>query len=1285
MLISKGRSFAMALLVVSGSLLLAGPSHAQREGIYSPKDGSTLADSSVAFRWYALSGAESYALRVGTKCGNWDIFNAAVGDVLEKTVHGFPLDRSPICVELWYLRRGSWFHHSTYDYRSGLFLKLSYPGTGYWDASPAHSQDNLGSEGNLPGINQYVISWEENPGVDSVGLRIGSTVGNADYGIIGETPAGETGVDFINGGHGGAAYEPNGSEVWMRLSYKNDEDACTINVNCPYTDHRFRSPKAPDASDLVLAGVTWMFNDDTTRYDEDPALDRLLSPGNHAADPNEGWITQGTQARFGIWVIVFNEDSGGVQTFPDSAVRVRVRGSWQDGDGTDPNADTSFEAESDVEEGYLPVTVECTDPAKDLCQVEDIGDAGLYPDDTPFFVPYEAFNDLIYYNDYLVFLHPFYRISDTIVFYPNLGPTGYDMPALRDLYVNRISSSVRFVQNTFNNHIDAQSGYVMHVRHTAGPDTRTHTALVFTVDVGTQQLQVGRYRANVEVDFDDVVVESREDNNDLDDFLGGGFAIHFGVLERVPTPQAPEEMGPEEYRGSECASMGYDPYAGGKAATYAYVVREESRSPAWTERLDTFDPNGVSKATADEIVVGELWGPFGHICYDFNQTGDRPTDGECASSTDWEYGTYGPSEDLDDNVDLPLDSTACVPPAYPASAAEEQAHAACLERLPHLKERPNPGQIRNVIVFFPGYLGSRSGSVLTGQYKTNDLRPWDFHDENNRILYAFREDSLASRIVANQYAYADQYTPQDTLLISVFDPGIDLNETQDEEILAGLEELIAVRTNFYENVERFWIGGGSRGGSTAFYLLARIMHRFKGYEKRVMPVDLRTNNRIFNHGFVWNPETGYYEERAIESLKFIGTGLVAHSMHNDRMYGEKHFEQTINDVWNTNGLGHGNCHHFDWIFRQHTGDPPDPVFNLPGSPTFRLLQIVDNTRPGDPMLHCTDAGLNSRREEQARVPNVCDAEEACDSSPCEDTCSWWNMDPLTSAAYSHPYEGLYYDVPGDHADAYRLWGDYFTAWFPMGGSKVHGQYGHSEITQGWNQVHMDVLAWGYDKVFDAVYDEPVPAEGRCDFTIPRELACFDGFDNDGDGPVDCEDEDCIEYLGADLCEEFTLSCTCGAWVDEGCGEGACTGDEMLQTRLCSPAACNAEARCVYDEGCADSRLQLLAPANGTNLSSPASFQWTEGASDAYLFLSIFYYDLGFWAEYYPYYFGLITTGFDMPSPWWDLLGEDTACWWLVVGYDTSSGTFGEMAGPWYFQKAGTASFWREGRISDPHH
>jgi hypothetical protein len=59
--------------------------------------------------------------------------------------------------------------------------------------------------------------------------------------------------------------------------------------------------------------------------------------------------------------------------------------------------------------------------------------------------------------------------------------------------------------------------------------------------------------------------------------------------------------------------MGYDPYAGDKPATHAYVAREGTRSTRGTERLDTFDPNGVSRATAMEIVAGEMWGPFGHL------------------------------------------------------------------------------------------------------------------------------------------------------------------------------------------------------------------------------------------------------------------------------------------------------------------------------------------------------------------------------------------------------------------------------------------------------------------------------------------------------------------------------------------------------------------------------------------------------------------------------------------------------------------------------------------------
>jgi len=46
-------------------------------------------------------------------------------------------------------------------------------------------------------------------------------------------------------------------------------------------------------------------------------------------------------------------------------------------------------------------------------------------------------------------------------------------------------------------------------------------------------------------------------------------------------------------------------------------------------------------------------------------------------------------------------------------------------------------------------------------------------------------------------------------------------------------------------------------------------------------------------------------------------------------------------------------------------------------------------------------------------------------------------------------------------------------------------------------------------------------------------------------------------------------CTCGNWVEGGCGSGdwGCEGTEMYQMRPCSPLGCSNESQCVIDDNC----------------------------------------------------------------------------------------------------------------------
>jgi len=84
----------------------------------------------------------------------------------------------------------------------------------------------------------------------------------------------------------------------------------------------------------------------------------------------------------------------------------------------------------------------------------------------------------------------------------------------------------------------------------------------------------------------------------------------------------------------------------------------------------------------------------------------------------------------------------------------------------------------------------------------------------------------------------------------------------------------------------------------------------------------------------------------------------------------------------------------------------------------------------------------------------------------------------------------------------------------------------------------------------------------------------------------------------------------------------------------------------------DAQVTLTSPSNGANLSSEPTFAWTGGDYDVYLFITVFYYDLGYWSGYYRVLFPTAEASVPMPSAWWDKIAEDTACYWAVLGYNT---------------------------------
>jgi len=63
---------------------------------------------------------------------------------------------------------------------------------------------------------------------------------------------------------------------------------------------------------------------------------------------------------------------------------------------------------------------------------------------------------------------------------------------------------------------------------------------------------------------------------------------------------------------------------------------------------------------------------------------------------------------------------------------------------------------------------------------------------------------------------------------------------------------------------------------------------------------------------------------------------------------------------------------------------------------------------------------------------------------------------------------------------------------------------------------------------------------------------------------------------------IATSCTCESWTNLGCGQSPCTSDQMKQTRLCDPSACDSESRCVADSSCVTEETTTIKAEENTN-------------------------------------------------------------------------------------------------------
>ena len=79
---------------------------------------------------------------------------------------------------------------------------------------------------------------------------------------------------------------------------------------------------------------------------------------------------------------------------------------------------------------------------------------------------------------------------------------------------------------------------------------------------------------------------------------------------------------------------------------------------------------------------------------------------------------------------------------------------------------------------------------------------------------------------------------------------------------------------------------------------------------------------------------------------------------------------------------------------------------------------------------------------------------------------------------------------------------------------------------------------------------------------------------------------------------------------------------------------------------------LLSPPDGSHVSEAPTLEWTPGSYDVYKLRTLCYYS---GVGYYRADFWLVEDVLVMPASWWDLIEPGHACYWSVLGVDSTKG------------------------------
>lgn len=133
----------------------------------SPSDGSTLALGPTTFNWEPGSGAEQYALWIGSSPGTYDLYAGGESQNLSKTL-SLPADGRPIYVRLWTMFNGKWEQYNDFSYTTAV------------SSGSAKAQMLSPSNNGILASEAVTFSWNAGSGAEKYALWIGSSSGGYD-------------------------------------------------------------------------------------------------------------------------------------------------------------------------------------------------------------------------------------------------------------------------------------------------------------------------------------------------------------------------------------------------------------------------------------------------------------------------------------------------------------------------------------------------------------------------------------------------------------------------------------------------------------------------------------------------------------------------------------------------------------------------------------------------------------------------------------------------------------------------------------------------------------------------------------------------------------------------------------------------------------------------------------------------------------------------------------------------------------------------------------------------